>query len=144
MQKLKNLRQFILDKKLGTNADKLLTFVDSGKIVSKDDGYFELKYTARIILLNYHLPEDQIFYYLNIWFNAYEPDHKEGDLKFQSDILNHKETDFEFTLNLTELILVKEIPDGIDLIHCIEPKKEEPIFQKNWDLYVNGVICVGD
>ena len=141
MKKLDQLREHLLQAPINIKADKLLSFVDRGKVISYaggDNQDFRFEYQGNIIITDYSDDADKLAFFIVQWYDQYQPDHKSDGFQFDADIINHKSVDVSITLELTETIAVTETATGIDLVHCDEPNiLPVPIPADEWTLYAN-------
>lgn len=117
---------------LKQNPDKLLVFVDQGKVVATGTRSlsFEYHYHLNLILTDYAGDADQVMIALLAWVKVNQPelveryDHEHG-ITFEVDHLNNATVDLSIKVQLTESVIVKIGTDGKYLVqHAQEPVPE--------------------
>jgi hypothetical protein len=144
MNKLASLRAHLLSipGEITIEPDDLLTFADSGQIISSASGtneHYEFKYKGNIIISNYSGQADKLAYWLLQWMKANQPDHLDDPIQFEADILNDDSVDLSLTIELNETVKIEQTADGILLHHVDEPSIEPiPLDAATWTLAANG------
>jgi len=145
MNKLASLRAHLLSipGELKIEPDDLLTFADSGQIISSASGtneHYEFNYKGNIIISNYSGAADQLAYWVLQWMKINQPDHLDDPIQFEADILNDDSVDLSLTINLNETVKVETTVDGIVLHHVNEPSIEPVLLDAaTWTLAVNDL-----
>ncbi len=128
MEKLRALREHLLSSTLGIEPDRLLVFVDEGRIRSmcgKDNRHFMLDYAANVVLTGSSVTASQAAFLVLEWLRDNQPDFSEHPIAFEADILDHDSADLALKVPLSETIRVTESADGFDLSLCPEPNLDE-------------------
>ena len=133
MKKPNSLREHLIASipSLRHNPDRLLVFVDNGKIraTSAPGLSFEYEYQLNVILTDFPGSPDAVSVPLLAWLLVNQSElltnlekGKEG-LQFEVDVLDANTVDLSLSLPLTERIIVKKQADGTLLItHPEEPQ----------------------
>lgn len=117
---------------LKQNPDKLLVFVDQGKVVATATRSlsFEYRYHLNLILTDYAGDADQVMVALLAWVKVNQPelvelqDHDHG-ITFEVDHLNNATVDLSIKVQLTEAVIVRTDADGKHQVrHAQEPVPE--------------------
>ena len=144
MNKLISLRDHLLGipGEINIEPDDLLTFADSGQILSNASGtnkHFVFKYKANIIVTNFIGQVDQLSFWVLQWMKVNQPEHPEEAIQFEADILNDKSADLSLTIDLNETVKVETTEEGIVLHHVDEPSIEPELLDaQEWTLSANG------
>ena len=146
MNKPNSLKQHLLAAvpELRGNPDKLLVFIDQGRIRSTTAPglSFEYGYTLNIILTDFAGHPDAVAVPLLAWMKINQPDlmqnlEKAKDaIQFEADILAGDLVDLSITLPLTERVIVKAAEGGTHNIeHATEPQLTEQLPATAFQLY---------
>lgn len=138
MNKPNSLRAHLLAAvpELRQNPDRLLVFIDDGKLRSTAAPglSFEYSYTLNLIFTDYAGHPDAIAIPLLAWVLEHQSElmtnlEKSKDaIQFVVDVLANDKVDLSFTLPLTERVIVKRLEDGsLSVTHVAEPPLEEVI-----------------
>lgn len=131
------------------NPDKLLVFIDQGRIRSTTAPglSFEYSYTLNVILTDFPGHPDAVAVPLLAWLLVNQPDlmqnqEKSKDaIKFEADILAGDLVDLSITLPLTERVIVKRQEGAAHSIeHAPEPQLTEHWPVTAMQLYADGVL----
>lgn len=131
------------------NPDKLLVFIDQGRIRSTTAPglSFEYSYTLNVILTDFPGHPDAVAVPLLAWLLVNQPDlmqnqEKSKDaIKFEADILAGDLVDLSITLPLTERVIVKRQEGAAHSIeHASEPQLTEHWPVTAMQLYADGVL----
>lgn len=113
---------------LKTEPDRLVMFIDAGKIASNLGGPgFEYRYTLTIGLLDFNQHPDAVMIPLLQWIRKHEPallqnpDHACEAITFEAEILNHNSYDVRLQLKLSERVKVKIEGEACHVEHLPEP-----------------------
>ncbi|GLR13257.1 tail protein [Chitinimonas prasina] len=128
---------------LNTNPDKLLLFVESGKLRTTGAGSlsFQYHYTLNVVLLDFAAHADTVFVPILMWLREHQLDlllnhDKQSDgFQFEAELLNHETADLSIKLALTERVIVKEAKGGLDVRHAQEPKLAHHD-KRPWELFI--------
>jgi len=122
MDKPNSLREHLLAAVPGLkpNPDRLLMFVDAGKVrcTAAASLSFEYAYTLQIILTDFAGHPDSVMLPILGWIRTHQTElmvnlEKSADgIKFEADILDNSKVDMSITLALTERVVVKRQDDG--------------------------------
>ena len=132
---------------LSRNPDKLHLFIENGRIASRFGASlsFEYRYQLQIIITDFAESTDVIIVPLLVWVLENQPnllfDEKLRDsiASFRAEPIDHDKTDIEFTLDLSERVLVKAQAGGsYQCEHIGEPPLPELDGPINWQLYLAG------
>lgn len=149
MNKPNSLREHLLAAVPGLkpNPDRLLMFIDSGKIrcTAAAGLSFEYAYTLQIILTDFAGHPDSVMLPILGWLRVNQSellanlDKSAEGLKFEADVLDQSKVDLSITLPLTERVIVKRLADGtLDVSHADEPQYDPYEDQGEITLYANG------
>lgn len=131
------------------NPDKLLVFIDQGRIRSTTAPglSFEYSYTLNVILTDFPGHPDAVMVPLLAWMKVNQPDlmqnlDKAKDaIQFEADILANDLVDLSITLALTERVIVKRQADGSHAVeHAAEPQLTEQLPATPFQLYAGGEL----
>ncbi|QDQ29132.1 phage tail protein [Chitinimonas arctica] len=131
---------------LAADPDKLLVFVEGGRIraTGARSLSFEYQYRLRLVLLDFNGNADMVIVPILAWLKDNQPDHllnydKQADgFQFEAELLNHDSSDLAITLALTERVLASEQPGGL----AVQPVGEPPLNPHgdvmHWELFIKG------
>ena len=141
MQLLESLRQHLLDSPLGIKSEDLRTFADKGTLESyqgEDNQGFAVHYDATIIVVGYSKNPAILFFLVQGWLKQHQANHKSNPVRFDADIISHKEVDIELVIPLEELIAVTPAEGGVNLTHHgVEPVDIGTLDAGTWELYID-------
>lgn len=132
MNKHESLRKHLLSTMpdLQLNPDRLLIFIDNGKIrcTAAASLSFEYSFDLQIILTDFAGHPDNVVLPLLGWVSVHQPellenlDKVKGGIQFEADILDKNKVDLSLTLALTERVIVGTDAQGQTTIkHAGEP-----------------------
>jgi hypothetical protein len=139
MNKHESLRAHLISSvpDLAQNPDRLMIFIDNGKIRSTA-GYglsFEYIYTLNLILTDYAGHPDAVAIPLLAWVLVNQRELMENverskdSIVFEADVLDNSKVDLSIKLPLTERVIVKRQDDGTLLVsHPPEPVVDDDPF----------------
>ncbi len=61
-------------------------------------------------------------------------------IAFEAEIIDHDKIDIAFTLDLTERVLVKDVPAGYECTHLGEPQLPDLTGPTGWQIYLKGEL----
>ena len=101
---------------LAANPDRLIIYIDEGRIHSRygDSLSFEYRYRLNLVLLDYAHHASAAIVPLLAWLRVHQPelglnpDLADGAVTFEAEILNHASMDFAIRLQLTERVIVTQ------------------------------------
>lgn len=140
-----HLTQWVPD--LARNPDKLHLFIENGRTVSHYGSSlaFEYRYQLQILITDFSESADVIVVPLLIWILANQPnlllDEKlrESVTAFKAEAIDDDKFDIEFTLELSERVLVTAVSGGsFACEHIGEPPLPDLSGPVNWQIYLNG------
>lgn len=143
MNKPDSLRNHLLEAVPGLkrNPDRLLMFVDEGKVrcTAAASLSFEYGYNLQIILTDYAGHPDDVMVPLLGWLKVNQSEllenldkSKEG-VKFEADILDRSKVDLSITLPLTERVIVGTDDQGKTTVkHAGEPQPSQWPSMDEW------------
>jgi len=129
---------------LKKNPERMLVFIDKGKIASTQapSFSFEYHYTLNVIITDYSAHSDTVFIPLLVWVREHQSDLLTGKaddgISFEAEMINHKSTDISITLSLTEAVLVTSDQGKLISHHLPEPKLPDLTGPIGWQLFGNG------
>lgn len=146
MYKPNSLRQHLIGAiaELKRDPDKLLIFADDGNMIARAVGSFSFEYAYKldIIITDYAGDADTIMVPLLAWITVHQkdlignPDKRKTGIRFQVDFNNLTTIDLNVSIDLTEIVAVKESDAGrLDVAHKGEPQLEPVDVDKVWTLY---------
>ena len=113
------------------NPDRLLIFIDNGKIrcTAAAGLSFEYAYDLQIILTDFAGHPDSVMLPLLGWLRVNQSellvnlDKSAKGIKFEADVIDHSKVDMSLSLPLTERVIVKKQDDGTFTVkHADEPQ----------------------
>lgn len=119
---------------LAANPDKLLVFIDSGRIRNTGGASlsFEYRYTLNLVATDYQGHPSALIVPILAWLRtnqpeaALNPDLNEQAFTFEADILNHSTMDLSIKLVLSERVVVTEDTTGaLTIEHMPEPPLDD-------------------
>jgi hypothetical protein len=122
---------------LATDPDKLLVFIDGGRVIATDAPSlsFEYRFTLNVMLLDFAGDADLVFVALIAWVKANQPDlianettRKDG-IAFEAEQLTNDTCDLSIKLQLSESVVVGTDELGAQKITHIA----EPVYEWNLD-----------
>lgn len=133
MNKPDSLRAHLLEHvpDLKQNPDRLLIFIDNGKIrcTAAATLSFEYGYQLQIILTDFAGHPDSVMLPLLGWVRVHQSellanlDKSAEGITFEADVIDQSKVDMSITLTLTERVAVKKRNDGgFDISHLPEPQ----------------------
>ncbi|WP_323842957.1 phage tail protein [Moraxella sp. Pampa] len=136
MKKPNQLRSHLLQSLpvLAKNPDRLLIFVDEGRMVSTmaNGLSFEYQYQLNIIITDFAEDMAAVSVALYAWLREHQSElmtnlnkAKDG-IKFVADILDNRKVDLSITLPLTERVIVKETDGKAVISYPSEPTYTRP------------------
>jgi hypothetical protein len=142
MNKAASFRQAIASAvpSLKDDPDKLLVFIDQGRIVATaaPSLSFEYRFVLNAILLDFAGDADTVFVALMTWVHRHQSDLVSNDderangITFEVDHLTQTTFDLSIKLNLTESVVVGTDPAGMQTITHVD----EPVNEWNLDSFV--------
>lgn len=135
MNKAVSFRGAIADAvpELHDDPDKLLVFVDAGKVIATNEPAlsFEYRYTLNTIITDFAGDADAVFVALIAWVKRHQSDlfanadERMNAISFEVDHLTQTTCDLSIKLNLTESVVVGTDAAGAQTIkHVDEPVPE--------------------
>ncbi|WP_153785686.1 phage tail protein [Pseudomonas sp. EMN2] len=141
MNKPDSLRAHLLQAVPDLQEDRLLMFIDEGKVrcTGAESLSFEYGYNLQIILTDYAGHPDAVMVPLLGWLKVHQSEllhnldkSKEG-VKFEADILDRTKVDLSITLPLTERVIVgTDGQGGTTIQHAGEPQPAEWSSMEEW------------
>ncbi|WP_460115371.1 phage tail protein [Pseudomonas sp. H2_D02] len=143
MNKPKSLRAHLLAtiSELKHNPDRLLIFIDNGKIrcTAAASLSFEYSFDLQVILTDFAGHPDSVMLPVLGWLKVNQADLLENlnkstqGIQFEADILDNSKVDLSLTLPLTERVVVGTDADGNTTIHHPgEPKQVAAFLDPAW------------
>ncbi len=143
MNKPESLRAHLLSTvaELKHNPDRLLVFIDNGKIrcTAAASLSFEYSFDLQVILTDYAGHPDSVMLPLLGWLSVNQSELLENlnksaeGIQFEADILDNSKVDLSLTLPLTERVVVGKDTDGNTTIHHPgEPKQVAAFLDPAW------------
>ncbi|MDR8387454.1 phage tail protein [Pseudomonas sp. JL2] len=143
MNKPESLRAHLLSTvaELKHNPDRLLIFIDNGKIrcTAAASLSFEYSFDLQVILTDYAGHPDSVMLPLLGWLSVNQSELLENlnksaeGIQFEADILDNSKVDLSLTLPLTERVVVGKGADGNTTIHHPgEPKQVAAFLDPAW------------
>jgi len=126
MNKLTDLRNHLLASipALAAGPDRLLTFVEDGKIKFWDGENLShsMDMVAKIIVTDWRDSPDAIILPILIWMHTREPGRNpEEAIRFEAEIVSADSVDLAISLDLTERVIVYNEPGGYRTEHVLPP-----------------------
>ncbi|MGN8124544.1 phage tail protein [Pseudomonas sp. 22082] len=143
MNKPENLRAHLLTtvRELKHNPDRLLIFIDNGKIrcTAAHTLSFEYSFDLQVILTDFTGHPDSVMLPLLGWLSVHQSELLEnlskasGGIQFEADILDNSKVDMNLTLPLNERVIVGTDDQGnITVCHPGEPQRAADFLDPNW------------
>jgi hypothetical protein len=130
MNKVVSVRRAITDAvpELHDNPDKLLVFVDAGKVIATSEPAlsFEYRYTVNAIITDFAGDADAVFVALIAWVKRHQSDlfanadERMNAISFEVDHLTQTTCDLSIKLNLTESVVVGTDAAGTQTIEHVD------------------------
>lgn len=143
MKKLEFLRTHLINSIPGlkANPDKLLTFIEDGRIEFHRGLNLSHQYSvpARIVLTDYSGDIDVVMIPLLQWLSHYQPDlAPEEAIQFQAELLNNRAWDLAIDVTLTErvVVLVDCAAGKITSEHRMPEFPVEACPATDWELWI--------
>lgn len=152
MYKPESLRAHLLAsvQDLAGNADRLLVFIDAGRMrcTAAPGLSFEYEYTLNLIITDFGGDPDAVAVPLFAWLRVHQPelllnlDKSREGVTFEADIIDNTTVDLSIKLPLSERVIVKPQEAGaLEITHPVEPPMIEPgIDAEHWRLYLKGEL----
>jgi len=131
------------------NPDRLLVFIDQGKVrcTAAKSLSFEYGYNLQIILTDFAGHPDAVMLPLLAWVRTNQSellvnlDKSAEGIQFEVDILDKSKVDMSITLPLTERVIVKRQDNGtFSLTHAGEPQYTEAEAAGLFQVYAGGEL----
>lgn len=143
MNKPESLRAHLLAtiSELKHNPDRLLIFIDNGKIrcTAAANLSFEYTFDLQVILTDFPGHPDSVMLPVLGWLKVNQADLLENlnksakGIQFEADILDNSKVDLSLTLPLTERVIVGNDTDGNTTIHHPgEPQRTAAFLDPAW------------
>ncbi|CAI8909039.1 phage tail protein [Pseudomonas zeae] len=143
MNKPENLREHLLATvaELKHNPDRLLIFIDNGKIrcTAAQTLSFEYNFDLQVILTDFAGHPDSVMLPLLGWLSIHQAELLENlskaadGIRFEADILDNSKVDFSLTLPLTERVVIgKDEHGNTTICHPGEPQRVVDFLDSNW------------
>lgn len=151
MNKPESLRAHLLAAvpELRHNPDRLLVFIDKGRLRSTAAGglSFEYGYTLNLLFTDYAGHPDAIAIPLLAWLLVNQSEllvnlekGKEA-IQFEADVLANDKVDLSITLPLTERVIVRKQADGtLQVTHAEEPRYTEQLESTHLQVFAGGEL----
>ncbi|SEI83443.1 P2 phage tail completion protein R (GpR) [Azotobacter beijerinckii] len=151
MNKPESLRAHLLAAvpELRHNPDRLLVFIDKGRLRSTAAGglSFEYGYTLNLLFTDYAGHPDAIAIPLLAWLLVNQSEllvnlekGKEA-IQFEADVLANDKVDLSITLPLTERVIVRKQADGtLQVTHAEEPPYTEQLESTHLQVFADGEL----
>lgn len=141
-----HLTQWVPD--LAHNPDKLHVFIEKGAIATKlGSGLgFEYRYTVQMVITDFAEPADVLVVPLLVWLQTNQPDllqdttKRDKAISFVAEIIDNDKVDIELTLDLSERVLVRDVPAGFECEHLGEPQLPDLSGTLPWQVYLKGEL----
>lgn len=141
-----HLTQWVPD--LAKNPDKLQLFIESGRVASKigDSLSFQYHYDLKILITDFAESPDVIVVPVLVWLQTHQPDllldpvRRDKALSFVAEVIDHDKIDIEFTLDLSERVIVSALPSGYSCEHIGEPPLPDLTGPTGWEIYLKGEL----
>lgn len=141
-----HLTQWVPD--LERNPNKLHVFIEKGAIATKlGSGLgFEYRYTVQIVITDFAEPADVLVVPLLVWLQTNQPDllqdttKRDKAISFVAEIIDNEKVDIELSLDLSERVLVRDVPAGFECEHLGEPQLPDLSGTLPWKVYLKGEL----
>ena len=128
MKKLETLRAHLIASvpTIGNSPEKMEIFVDKGDVAVRTGSLsFEYSYTASIWVQDHTGSIDTLLVPILAWIAANQPDlFERGERKpftFESELLDAETCDITISVDLTELVRVEQLANGLKVTNLPEP-----------------------
>jgi hypothetical protein len=143
MNKPESLRAHLLATvaELKHNPDRLLIFIDNGKVrcTAAASLSFEYSFDLQVLLTDFAGHPDSVMLPLLGWLSVHQSELLENlnksaaGIQFEADILDNSKVDFSLTLPLTERVVVGKDAEGNTTIrHPGEPQRVAAFLDSAW------------
>ncbi len=135
---------------LARNPDKLHLIIDKGRLATKPGRSlsFEWRYTLQIIITDFPESPDVLAVPLLSWLEVNQPDllidpeRASHAVDFEAEIIDHNTVDIGLTLELSERVVVHQVPGGYECEHVGEPQLDALDGPRGWQVYLKGELIV--
>lgn len=145
MNKLDALRKHLLASvpELKRNPEKLLTFINDGRVVFHRGEHLSHEYrvNAQLIITDYSGSLDTMMIPLLQWLSRYQPDLVPDEaINLEAEILNNHSWDLALTVQLTERVvaLVDCTAGRINVDHRMPEYTIDPCPATHWVMHLKG------
>lgn len=130
---------------LKRNPDRLLVFIDEGTIRCTNAASlsFEYAYTLQLVVTDYAEHADTIMVPILAWVKDNQPelfanpDKQRTGIRFEAELLNHESMDLSVRIQITERVVVADLPDGSrTATHVGEPPLDPYADVSSWTLTI--------
>jgi len=152
MKKPEPLRRFLESTiaNVKRHPDRLHVRIDSGAIATKQglSLSFEWRYKLILLFTDFIEPPDTIVVPLLVWLSTNQPDliadpdRRLKALSFVAEPVDNKAIDIEFTLELTERVIVKAVDGGFECTHADEPPLPDVGGERGWQVYLKNELII--
>lgn len=133
---------------LADHPDKLQLFIEKGRVATKRGAGlgFEYRYPLQILITDYTDPVDTLVIPLLVWIDANQPDlfdntdKRDQAIGLEAELIDHTTTDVQFTLELTERVLVTATETGWLCTHLGEPPLPDLGGPRGWQTILGEEI----
>lgn len=136
---------------LARNPEKLQLFIERGVLATKFGASlaFEYRYTLLILVTDFAESADVLHVPLLAWIQTnqpnllLDPERRDKAIVFRAEIIDHEKIDIELSLELSERVLVRELPAGYECEHLGEPPLPDLSGPTGWSIYLKGELLAG-
>ena len=145
MEKLISLRDHLLGAvaELKRNPDKLLTFIQDGRVAFHRGQHLSHEYRvpAQLVITDYSGTLDTVMIPLLQWLSRYQPDLDPDEaVTIEAEILDNKRWDLALTVQLTERVVALVDCDAghINVEHRMPEYPIDPCPANAWQMNIKG------
>ncbi len=143
MQKLINLRQYLIDSPLKIIEHDINIFADSGGLnytAHPTDDNFKLKYHANIIFTNFNGNVNNLSFIILSWLKLNQPHLSPDAIKFDVDIIKNNKFDIHFSAPFSEFVNTNPVKNGVKISDMPDILVEKITLSNFYDIEKNTPI----
>lgn len=142
MEKLRTLLAALEAQPLALTPDRLAVYTENGRVVSHpatENGHYRVDYRATVLINDWVGSPDPLWVVLSAWMATHERHRGPQAMTWEADILDRTRSDIRISLELTEVVRVDPVDQGLEITHLDEPNLEPVLLTGAWaDLTITG------
>ncbi len=144
MNKLARLLADLGAAPLKLSADHLLIFTEAGSLTQEprhENQDFAIRYTAMVLVSNWSKDPLVLFYFVARWMARNERNHGPDAIQWEADLLDRQTYDVTFSLDLSEVVVVEQQAEGVQLTPVTDPDPNPITLPSGeWQVFVNDSL----